>query len=255
MELHSRLALVDVLLDGLSCWFANEHLDCNTNPESLHKLINDQNSIGWHQLFRGRMVTEWAIKLQQKSLWGNGCQTKSLSGRSWVATVVTTIWTRFFKLWKERNTIVHGVDITDHTAIQKSKLLGELKDLHSRRDLFHRSDLTFLIATCVDETHKIEEFVENNYVSTIRTWLKMRKPTFEDGAKLAAAQAVAGTSRIFEHFSVVHRVIRNVHPHQRSRQRRSAGQPREHQLNRHEPVHRSLWIRYQRSYDRCPFGQ
>ena len=25
-----------------------------------------------------------------------------------------------FELWKERNTIVHGVDITDHTAIQKS---------------------------------------------------------------------------------------------------------------------------------------
>jgi len=153
--LHSRLALVDVLLDGLSCWFQHEQLDCTKYPDSLHKLIKDQNSIGWNQLFRGRMVREWA-SLQQQSLWDNGFQQKSLSGRSWVATVVTTIWTRFFELWNARNTIVHGVDINDHTAIQKSRLLEEIKDLHSRRESFHRSDLPFLIAQTDDETQKLK---------------------------------------------------------------------------------------------------
>jgi hypothetical protein len=65
------------------------------------------------------MVKEWA-KLQQKSLLDNGCQTQSLPGRSWVATVVFTIWTRFFELWDARNKIVHGVNINDYTAIQKA---------------------------------------------------------------------------------------------------------------------------------------
>jgi hypothetical protein len=140
--LHSRLPLVDVLLDGLSCWFRHDTLDCTDYPASLRKLISDQNAIGWNQLFRGRMVTEWA-QLQQQSLLDNGCQTPSLSGRSWVATVVSTIWTRFFELWDGRNKIVHGVNINDYTTIQKAKLLDELKDLHSRRDSFHRSDFPF----------------------------------------------------------------------------------------------------------------
>jgi hypothetical protein len=39
--LHSRLALADVLLAGLSCWFQHETLDCNDYPLSLHKLISD----------------------------------------------------------------------------------------------------------------------------------------------------------------------------------------------------------------------
>jgi hypothetical protein len=144
-SLHSRLALVDVLLDGLTCWFNHEQLDCNDYPASLHTLINDQNTIGWNQLFRGRMVTAWAT-LQQQSLFDNGCQTPSLSGRSWVATVVSMIWTRFFELWTARNQIVHGVNINDFTTIQKSKLLDEIKELHSRRASFHWSDLPFLIA-------------------------------------------------------------------------------------------------------------
>jgi hypothetical protein len=95
---------------------------------------------------------------------------------------------------------VHGVNINDCTAIQKATLLDEIKDLHSRRASFHRSDLPFLIAQNEDESHKLEEFVDKNYVSTIRTWLRRWKPTFADGAKLASEQAVLGTGRIYNHF-------------------------------------------------------
>jgi hypothetical protein len=221
-SLHSRLALVDVLLAGLSCWFNHAQLDCTDYPESLHSLINDQNTIGWNQIFRGRMVTAWAT-LQQQSLNDNGCQTPSLSGRSWVATVVSTIWTRFFELWTARTQIVHGVNINDYTTIQKSKLLDELKELHSRRSTFHHSDLPFLIAPHDEDAHKIDEFVDQNYVSTIRTWLRMWKPTFDDGAKLATTQAVLGTGRIYDHFPVVHRVIRHSDPLQRGRHRNRPG--------------------------------
>jgi hypothetical protein len=224
-SLHSRLALVDVLLAGLSCWFNFEQLDCHDYPASLHTLINDQNTIGWNQLFRGRMVTEWA-KLQQQSLVDNGCQTQSLSGRSWVSTVISALWTRFLELWDARNKIVHGVNIHDYTVIQKSQLLDEIKELHSRRASFHRSDLPFLIAQTDAEAHKIDDFVDRNYVSTLRTWLRMWKPTFADGAKLAAEQAVSGTGRIYDHFPVVQRVIRNSDPIQRGQQRRRT--PKKH---------------------------
>jgi hypothetical protein len=80
---------------------------------------------------------------------------------------------------------VHGVNIRDYTAAKKATLLDELKYLNSRRVSFHRSDLPFLIAQNDDESHEIEEFVDKKHVSTIRSWLRMWKPTFADGAKLA----------------------------------------------------------------------
>lgn len=223
--LHTRLALIDVLLAGLHCWFHHTQLECHLYPASLHKLITDQNSIGWNQLFRGRMVKEWAT-LQQQSLSDNGFRTQALSGRSWVATVVTTLWTRFFELWTDRNTIVHGVDVSDYTAIQKSKLLEELKELHSRRESFHHSDLPFLIAQTDEDTQKLDDYVSQNYVSTIRTWLRMWTPTFEDGAKIASTQATHGTRNITDHFPVLHRVLRNRDPNDRGRQRLRHSRPR-----------------------------
>jgi hypothetical protein len=105
------------------------------------------------------------------------------------------------------------------TAVQKSKLLAELQDLHSRRDSFHHSDLPFLIAPSDADTQKLVDFVDTNYVSTIRTWLRMWTPTLEDGARLASVQAVQGTGRIFDHFPVIHRVLRNKDPIHWGRQR------------------------------------
>jgi hypothetical protein len=107
--------------------------------------------------------------------------------------VVSTIWTRFFELWTAWNQIVHGVNTNNYTTIQKSKLVDEIKELHSRWSSFCRSDLPFLISQHDDDAHKIDEFVKQNYVLTLRTWLRMWKPTFDDGAKLASSQAVLGT--------------------------------------------------------------
>jgi hypothetical protein len=116
-----------------------------------------------------------------------------------------------------------------YTIFQKSKLLDELKELYSRRKLFHQPDLPFLIAQDDDETHEIDEFVEQNYVSTLLTWLRMWKPTFAAGAKFASEQVVQGAGRIFDHFPVIHWVIRNNDPIQRVRDRcrtNQRGKPR-----------------------------
>jgi hypothetical protein len=110
-------------------------------------------------------------------------------------------------------------EVSESTDSTKATLLDEIKDLHSRRKSFHRSDLPFLIAQNDDEPHKLDEFVETNYVSTIRTWLRMWTPTFADGAKLASEQAVSGMSRIYDHFPVLYRVVRNRDPIHRGRQR------------------------------------
>lgn len=121
---------------------------------------------------------------------------------------------------------MHGININDCTAIQKAKLLDKIKDLHSRCHLFHQSDLPFLIAQNDAETHKIEEFVDKNNVSTLRTWLRMWKPNFAKGAKLASEQAVVGNGWIYNHFPVLNRAVRKSDPVQRGRQQSRIKQSR-----------------------------
>jgi hypothetical protein len=50
-------------------------------------------------------------------------------------------------------------------------------------------------------------------------------------AKLAAEQAILGTGRIYNHFPVLHRVVRNSYPIQRSRHRNRMQQIRKHRVD------------------------
>ena len=64
-KLHTRFALVDILLAGLSSWFNGvPTLDPTMYPPPVRPLIIAQNAIGWNQLFRGRFASLWST-LQQ----------------------------------------------------------------------------------------------------------------------------------------------------------------------------------------------
>jgi hypothetical protein len=71
------------------------------------------------------------------------------------------------------------------------------------------------------------------HVSTICSWLRMWKPTFADGAKLASKSehAVLGTGRIYNHFPVLHQVVRTSDTTQRGRHRNRMQQIREHRVD------------------------
>jgi len=57
--------LITILTNGLKKWRQNEQIAFENHPTKYHQLIQEQNAIGWRQLFNGRWSTQWA-KLQHQ---------------------------------------------------------------------------------------------------------------------------------------------------------------------------------------------
>ena len=64
--LHSNTSpmLCDLMMEGMRRWFSSEDKDIILSPEDFHpnmrRIIQQQNRIGWAQLFLGRFSNEWS---------------------------------------------------------------------------------------------------------------------------------------------------------------------------------------------------
>jgi hypothetical protein len=82
-----------------------------TEPALLNKIqtSNKQNSLGWRQLFHGRMSLKWA-RLEEAYLHQIQTATDAQSGTLWTTNIITTIWKSFFTMWQDRSTDIHRAD-------------------------------------------------------------------------------------------------------------------------------------------------
>ena len=198
-QLHSRVVLLDVILVGLKSWMTHTSPDFSQFPASVQLLIADQSRIGWDQLFRGRISHRWAT-LQQEHLVTVGSKSKQLTGRLWAVRVIQTLWVAFFELWEARNQVVHGADLLQYKERQKTRLLSEIREIHSKRHLYMPIHRACLIAPDVEDTDRVDNFVERNSFYTVRNWVAWRRPMFLQSLKDAAANAVARMRPISEYF-------------------------------------------------------
>ena len=148
--------------------------------------------VGWDQLFRGRFVTDWA-RIQDCYLGSlpKVDRKKSLSGRRWVVAMTRIIWTHYFELWEGRNKAVHGVDKPESLSKVKQKLLAELRLVHEDRLKYLEADRKFLIAETIEDSAKLEAYVQDHYPSTVRNWLDWHIPLFKASIQEAQAKAVS----------------------------------------------------------------
>jgi hypothetical protein len=210
---NSRYGLVEVLCAGLECWFQGDlSLDPDQFPPTLRPLIHQQNQIGWDQLFRGRMSLLWA-ELQHAQVQDNPHRHVSDTGTKWVTNVLCFLWERFFVLWKSRNEVVFGSNISESRQSTVQKVLAQLRDLHSHRAQYRPCDVSFLMSpTATDEDRTFKDTIRRQGVSRVQDWLETWKPYFRKSLqKAAAATSTASTRRISDHFPVLRR------PHFRSR--------------------------------------
>ncbi len=56
----TRPYLMEILLDGLQHWFHDTPFQKYTYPDHYHPLIDQQEQLGWQQLFIGRFGTLWS---------------------------------------------------------------------------------------------------------------------------------------------------------------------------------------------------
>jgi hypothetical protein len=123
--------LVDILIDGLHSWLHHSHIDKARYPRRYHQLINEQSAIGWRQIFNGHLSTQWRFR-QDRYLRRGKFHTQTHTGANWTLRTLTTVWTAFFQLWKERNEALHGHDLKTQNQARHRRLRAEMELIHTQ---------------------------------------------------------------------------------------------------------------------------
>jgi hypothetical protein len=86
----TRLVLLQILTQGLQCWFRGEILTTEPFPPEFHWLIDEQNYIGWYVFLRGFASQQWVI-IQHAHLYHNDKVTIMTTGSLWLTSMLSII--------------------------------------------------------------------------------------------------------------------------------------------------------------------
>ena len=196
-RIHTRPILSDILLDGLTYWFmGGEKLHTDEYPPAYTQLITQQNTIGWEQLFSGRLSKEW-IRLQQDFLEDFGLVGKKRTGHLWVVSVMTQIWHEWYKIWEARNQVVHGHDESSRNIKKQEKAVRELSILYSKQNQLLPTDCDYLFPTLTEHLAKSTTQIAN--------WLNTYRSLFKSSIRRAARSAADGMLSIRDYFICLER--------------------------------------------------
>ena len=191
--MDSNPYLSDILRHGVLLWFRNEHYD----PEYVHPnfqlLVIEQNAIGWHHLFRGRLSKEWR-RHQDIHLSTNEKSDPKKSGAQWSRSVVTHFLQRWLQLWKLRNNSRHGEDPETVAIALRIQVHRELAQLYSfRHEIMPRDkDLFYLTVAEHIEAHPGTTVIQN--------WLSTNRTLIVASAQEAVRRSLQGLHSIATYF-------------------------------------------------------
>jgi hypothetical protein len=182
---------VDILWEGLLCWFRTETIDPTRYSIRYQQLLQEQTSIGWNNLLRGKFSVELTF-LQQQYCTSRHI-TMTHSQRQWLSKLLRTMWSRIHTLWLARNADRHGrtSKAKNQASLQQAhrtiRSLYPLKDqaLPEDRDLFY-DDV---------EAHLQQPLRELN------AWVSVHQGLIAHSVRVAKLAASSNTKPITELFS------------------------------------------------------
>ena len=142
-QLDTPDELMELLLGSLKCYLYQDNPDTIHIPESVTRIAQQQQAIGWHQLLQGRFTEAWRHYYQQ---YLGPKATNKKNGHTWVTSVITTIFTQWKELWQIRNHDRHGKDYKAQADVAHRQAVTELMKLYELQD-FVEPHLRWLFAT------------------------------------------------------------------------------------------------------------
>jgi hypothetical protein len=137
---HGNSEMLNLLEIGLS-----ESLTQTWTAKTSHvstvwqQSIQDQNSIGWRQLYNGRISLS-LIETMDNHYRELGLNVMQFTGTRWAIRLIVNLWSTILELWKARNEIIHDKESTKTTNIRKEQIKGhvlrcyELSNMLSLKD-------------------------------------------------------------------------------------------------------------------------
>jgi hypothetical protein len=121
-SMHTNPVLLAILIEGLDSWLRQQAPPLPSSyPGPYRLLIQEQNALGWRQLFNGRWSSRWAT-LQDRYLHRHFDPIPdNLGGSKWLVTIIDTTWHLFRQLWDQRNGQVYGTDSSTRVQLAKER--------------------------------------------------------------------------------------------------------------------------------------
>ena len=126
--------LIIILQDGLNQLHQNAdpNLPTAQYPPKYQPLIEQQNAIGWDQIYKGRWSVAWAM-LQEQYVNSTGNNEDSTATR-WLIGLGRLMMEQWLQLWKIRNNQRHSKDTELHAQQRSERILSELKEIYKYKD-------------------------------------------------------------------------------------------------------------------------
>jgi hypothetical protein len=188
--------LLDLLMEGLHAWLhQNDPPSPAAYPAAYQRLVREQTTLGWRQLFNGRWSTEWS-RLHERFITRRFDPIPSkMSGTTWTSQFIDLLWTGTRKLWDTRNGTVHGINTTTRAQARRDKVHRELRALYTLRQ-----DMRYCDRDVFHET--ADAHLAAQPIWAIQNWLRIQVPMAKHSVKEAARAAVRNVRTITSYFRI-----------------------------------------------------
>jgi hypothetical protein len=143
VHLATAPPLIAVLIHAIMLLCANRPVQFDLLPASsimetqLPSLIAAQNKIGWLNLFKGTMSSQWR-DIQQSYYKTSALKEKHHTGSYWLTCIIKQLNDFTHTMWTCRNKILHGESILQQNIITKEKLSLQVTELYATQEQFPR---------------------------------------------------------------------------------------------------------------------
>jgi hypothetical protein len=185
--------LITTLLHRIESWANSPNKEAPTplyrgsiRPEdiALVQAFQDQNTIGWDHLHRGRISKRWRVPF----LCGKG---PSLRVDSWAKEVVRALWEYSKTLWTYRNGVVHGTTGEEEILRDREKLGQQVDDAFNQFQsvsfIVYSPQFSFLFTKkSKDDRKQMDRDAITSWLRTVAEAMKHQEKFRESLTKLSA---------------------------------------------------------------------
>jgi hypothetical protein len=167
-------------LHGLEAPNPKDHLP--TASPALIKAFNQQTTIGWRHVLKGRLAAAWGSFINHQfsnneAINPTGFKNKPYINHAdnWGQGIISIIWNHVLQIWNARNKEEHGEDIVEETSRKKKKLLQEVLNLKNKMTTIYHKDRDLI---CLSTAK-----MASSTVSTLKTWIRHTKTLLKINSK------------------------------------------------------------------------
>ena len=110
---------------------AQSQLDCRNYSQRYHRLITEQNDIGWNNFLREGWTKEWHRLHARYLKEGDPEAASPEKALQWASGLVRKIWDHWFVMWTDRNKTRHGRDAATRHAAERAQAIHEIRQLYT----------------------------------------------------------------------------------------------------------------------------